>query len=334
MYIESRAPTRIDLAGGTLDIWPLYLFHQPAITVNVAIRLEAVCRITPRRDRRIVLISYDMNRREVYGSLGELRVSDRHRLTLAALLVEAFAPCVGLVLETDSQAPAGAGLGGSSALNIAICAALNELTRAGYSLAERIEIASNVEAQVIQVPTGKQDYFSATYGGASAIHWLVDGARRESIPVDLDGLEERMVLVYTGQPRASAINNWEVMKAHLDGNRRVRRNFDRIAAIAREMQMALAQNDWRAAAQLLRAEWEHRWRNAPAIATPFIHRLWPVARRAGAVAGKVCGAGGGGCVVYLVKPGARARVEEALHRAGARVLPVRIARRGLRVRRG
>ena len=141
MYIESRAPTRIDLAGGTLDIWPLYLFHQPAITVNVAIRLEAVCRITPRRDRRIVLISYDTSRRQVYNSIQELRTSDRHRLTLPALLVKAFAPRTGFVLETDSQAPAGAGLGGSSALNIAICGALNRFTRKNLPPAKLIEVA-------------------------------------------------------------------------------------------------------------------------------------------------------------------------------------------------
>lgn len=333
MYIESRAPTRVDLAGGTLDIWPLYLFHQPAVTVNVAINLEAACRITPRRDRKIVLISYDTREREVYGSLEELANLNRHRLTLPALLVKAFRPRAGLVLETDSEAPAGAGLGGSSALNIAICGALNELIHAGYSIAHRIEIAANVEAQVIEVPTGKQDYFSATYGGASAIHWRPDGSLRESIPVDAEELDQRLVLVYTGQPRVSAINNWEVMKSHLDGRPRVRRNFDKIAAIARAMHHALARNDWRAAGRLLRAEWEARWRNAPGIATPFIHRLWPIARRAGAVAGKVCGAGGGGCVVYLVRRGARERVERALAEAGARVLRVRMARRGLRVRR-
>lgn len=334
MHIESRAPTRIDLAGGTLDIWPLYLYHQPAVTVNVAIELHAACRLTPRRDRKIVLLSYDTRTREIFGLLKELAAAKNHHLALPALLVRAFRPQNGLVLETDSEAPAGAGLGGSSALNIAICGALNEFTRAGYSTAQRIVIARNVEAQVIRIPTGEQDYFSATYGGVSAIHWRPEGPLRVGIPLNLAELQERLVLVYTGEPRASAINNWQVMKAHIDGSRRVLRNFDELARIALEMHQALAEQDWREVGRLLHSEWQVRRRNAPGISTPFIDRLWPVARRAGAVASKVCGAGGGGCVVYFVEKGTRARVEQALGQAGARVIPVRIARRGLRLTRG
>ena len=85
-----------------------------------------------------------------------------------------------------------------------------------------------MEAQIIRVPTGVQDYYPALYGGVSAIELRADGVRRVAIPVDLDDFNQRIVLCYTGAPRNSGINNWEVMKAYIDGNASVQRNFDLI----------------------------------------------------------------------------------------------------------
>ncbi len=121
------------------------------------------------------------------------------------------------------------------------------------------------------------------------------------------------------------------MKAHIDGDRRVHRNFDRIAAIAGAMRAALERADWERVGELLRQEWSHRRRNVPGITTPLIDRLVKVTRRAGAMGAKVCGAGGGGCVFFLVEKGARQKVSALIEREGAQVLPVRVARRGVRV---
>src|SRR4029077_15230982 len=130
---------------------------------------------------------------------------------------------------------------------------------------------------------------------------------------------------YTGQSRNSGINNWEVMKAHLDGKRQVIRQFDRIAATAAEMHEALEQQDWSRAARLLKQDWEARKRNHPGITTARIERLMAAARRQGALAAKACGAGGGGCVLFLVEPEAKQRVQTALQQAGARLLSSEVA---------
>ncbi len=331
MKIVSRAPTRVDLAGGTLDIWPLYLFHEDSQTINFAVDLYASCVIEPRRDKKIHLLSRDLKSAESFPDLDALVRSRRYRLPLTALLVRYFRPRGGFTLTTDSQAPAGAGIAGSSALNIAICGALARFTRRNLSR-ERLQIvARNVEAQVIRVPTGDQDYFPAIYGGVNAVLLTPAGVVREAIRTDLAAFQRRIALCYTGAPRQSGINNWEVMKAHIDGRPQVIRNFDRIAAIARGMREALAKRDWDEAARLLREEWAHRRRNAPGISTPFIDHLIQVARRHGARAAKVCGAGGGGCVLFFTADGARRRVETALAREGGRVLNVRVATRGLTV---
>jgi len=215
---------------------------------------------------------------------------------------------------------------------VATAAALAQFTGRRLEPEKIREIAQNVEAQLIRVPTGCQDYYPALYGGVSAIHLQADGIHREAIRVSAAELNQRFLLAYTGAPRQSGINNWKVFQAHIDGDARVFRNFERIAAIAREMRQALARGDWNETARLLREEWKLRKTNSPRITTPFIDGLVKAAARQGAQAAKVCGAGGGGCVVFLCDPEARDRVAAAIAQGGAQVLPAKVESEGLRVK--
>jgi D-glycero-alpha-D-manno-heptose-7-phosphate kinase len=329
--ITAHAPCRADLAGGTLDLWPLYLFHPGALTLNFALEILTTCRVTPLKGKRIELCSLDTHQEDSYSDLEELVARSDHRHVLAAHLVRFFGPEPGLRVETDSQSPAGAGISGSSALMIATTAALARFTGRDLDLEEMRVVAQNIEAQIIRVPTGCQDYYPALYGGVSAIHLDADGIRRAAVPVAPEEIEMRFVLAYTGAPRQSGINNWEVFKSHIDGDKRVFRNFEEIAAIARDMHQALLRHDWEDVARLLREEWKLRRTNAPGIATPLIDQLIAVAGKNGGRAAKVCGAGGGGCVLLMVEEGAQDSVARAVNEAGGRILPMRVAREGLRV---
>src|SRR2546423_8064055 len=133
MRIESKAPPRVDLAGGTLDIWPLYLFHPGAVTVNAAITRYASCRIETQSpdDQGIRLISRDTQREESFESFAALVKGKRYKLPLLAEIVKFFQPRGGFTLSTNSEAPAGAGIGGSSALAVGLCAGPGPHTRAG-----------------------------------------------------------------------------------------------------------------------------------------------------------------------------------------------------------
>jgi len=331
MRVDARAPARVDLAGGTVDIWPLYLFHPGAQTVNIAIRCYASCVVETRADRRIVLVSQDQGIRETFENLTDLALG-QSQLPLLRELVLFYEPRRGITIKTSSQVPAGAGLGGSSALNIALCGALARVTGKRYMRSQILEIAKNVEAIVIRVPTGWQDYFPALYGGANAVHLERDGARRERLPLSFSDVEKRFVLCYTGQPRDSAINNWEVMKSHIDGDPKVRSNFDQITTIASQMREALLAKDWNDVAELLALEWENRKRNFKGISTPKIDRMIDQSHKYGTVAAKVCGAGGGGCVAFMVKPGTKPAVEHALARMGGQIITFGVSRSGLEVR--
>jgi D-glycero-alpha-D-manno-heptose-7-phosphate kinase len=328
--IVAQAPCRADLAGGTIDLWPLYLFHPGAMTLNFAVNILTTCRITPLKGKRIHLRSLDTRREEEFASFEELRRGKKFKLPLAARLLQFFAPKEGVLVETDSESPAGAGISGSSALMIATTAALARFTDRNLTLEQMRVIAQNVEAQIISVPTGCQDYYPALYGGVSALHLNADGIHRESVPVSPEEIESRFVLAYTGAPRQSGINNWEVFKAHINGDKRVFRNFDRIAEIAHSMYQALVRAEWNDVARLLREEWKLRRTNAPGITTPLIDKLIAAAGKNGGLAAKVCGAGGGGCVIFLVEKGTASRVATAIGDSGGRVLPLQVARDGLR----
>jgi len=304
--------------------------------VNCAITRYASCVIetAPEPSRRIVLASRDIQRKESFPSFEAFLRTTRYKLPLLAHLVRVFRPSMGFTLTTDSEAPAGAGIGGSSALAVAICAALDRLTGAGLRREEWIHISRDVEAIVIRVPTGTQDHYPPAFGGASAIVLAPGGEKREVLGCDLDELERRLVLCYTGKPTQHGINNWEVFKRHIDGDRRVSRNLEKISIIARAVREALDRNDWGEAGRLMREEWEFRRRNLRTISTPLVDRVISSARRRGALAGKVCGAGGGGCVTLLIDPDARARVEAAIVAEGAKLLPIKIDRAGVALQSG
>ncbi len=326
VHIHASAPTRIDLAGGTLDIWPLYLFHDGAQTLNAAISLRASCDLRSRADRRLVIVSEDSSQRVEADHWSQLR--DNHDLRLLGRLLHFF-QAEGIELTTRSDSPVGAGIAGSSALNIAVCGALNAWSGGHRTADEIFQIAMNVEAQAIDVPTGAQDYRPAYFGGISAVELGVNGVRRVPINVRPDELQQRLALAYTNASRNSGINNWDVTKRHIDGDPGVQRSFARIRDIAAAMRTALERRDWHEVGRQIAYEWENRKQLAPGVTTPEIDAMLEAARKAGAIGGKVCGAGGGGCLFCFGDPADIPDIRQALHESGARVLDFTIESRGL-----
>jgi D-glycero-alpha-D-manno-heptose-7-phosphate kinase len=333
MLIESFAPTRVDLAGGTIDIWPLYLFHPGAMTVNFALSLMASVRIETRNDQRIILESRDRNVgfETTVERMEELARDER--LTLVSKMVHFFRPTQGFHLIANSEAPAGAGISGSSALAIALIGALNRLVGDRYERRKFITLAANIETTVIKVPAGFQDYYPAFYGSASCIHFRADGIEREQINVDLAEIEKRFVICYTGEPRNSGINNWDSFKRHIDGDTDLFEIFERIRDAATKMRAALLANDWTEVANVMREAYPNRKRLAPGITTPQMDLLVEKALANGAEAAKVCGAGGGGCIAFLCAEGRKQEVAKALaEEEGAEILNWKVSREGLVVR--
>jgi D-glycero-alpha-D-manno-heptose-7-phosphate kinase len=331
-FAEATAPTRIDLAGGTLDIWPLYLFHPGALTVNVAIDRRAFCRVEAGGPG-VRIESRDTLQKAEAASVAEL--TGEGGLSLVAYILRALGIETGVRVVTHSRVPAGSGLGGSSALAVTIAAAAARY--AGRELDEdRLwPIVRDAEAQCIRVPTGVQDYHAAIHGSVLGVHLEPGVVKVERLAVDPGAVEECLILVDAGATRFSGINNWDVFKGQIDGDARVREALGAIAAVAVRVRQALVEGRYADAAPLLALEWEARKRLAPAVTTPDVDRIADAALRAGGAA-KVCGAGGGGMVAVWAAPGARGhgereRVLESLAQAGFRPVPFRVDLRGLEV---
>ena len=324
--IKSSAPTRIDLAGGTLDIWPLHLFFGNPPTLNAAIDLYATVEITPRKDKKIVLRSQDLKLKNLFSSVNAL--PDNHPLELLTRTIKFYAPKSGLEIITNCQAPQGSGIGGSSALNIALHGAMNKFVGKKYNKNEMIEIAKNIETQVIGVPAGCQDYYPAMYGGVRSVKPEFAGINTEMLPLNVKELTRHFILCYTGKPRNSGINNWKVTKKALDGDRKVIQNLKTISNCALEMYQLLKNGRITGIAKIFEIEWKARKQLAPTISTPTMEKLIQSAIKNGALAAKVCGAGGGGCLAFIVPPEKKQPIINDLNSKGGKVLHFNFVNRG------
>ncbi|RME75237.1 MAG: hypothetical protein D6776_03600 [Planctomycetota bacterium] len=338
----ARAPCRVDLAGGTLDLDPLYRFLGGAVTVNAAISVTARARLRPRADAAIVLRSADLDAEVSFAGLDELTRrlarTPPPPLALLARAVAFWAPGSGLELETTSEAPRGSGLGGSSALLVATLGALHtafgapaHLGTGNVDASALCRFAAGIEARHLEVPVGTQDYLAALHGGALALHYGLEGLRRvlrlpESV---LDWLEERLLVFYSGEAHFSGAPNWDVLRRYVERDPATRGAIAAIASIAQRLAAALERGDTSRVAERVNEEWTQRCRLSEQICPPALGELIEALRRAGASAVKACGAGGGGSVLALAPPASHAAICAAASTHGARRLPCRIVRQGL-----
>ena len=334
MKVSVTVPTRIDLAGGTLDVYPLYLFEDGGLTLNAAISVYGHVTVEERADARIHIRSKDAGAEETFASLDEMRAQLGGPLDLVKKALRFYKPCRGLNLFLHSEAPRGSGLGASSALLMALSSALNEIEGLGLSQDRIIDLGANIEAQVIGIPTGKQDYFPPLFGGVCSIWFDVDGHRLERMGESsdlVDRLNERLILTFTNLNRFSGLTNWAMLKRYIEKQGDTVVHMRRIKEVALAMRQSLASGHLDEFARLLAVEWENRKALAEGVTTPEIDTMIAAAEAAGARASKLCGAGGGGCMITYAEPEDVPAVKKALVDAGATLMPFRVVREGIQM---
>lgn len=327
---HAQAPIRIDLAGGTLDLSPVYLILKDQLqkapaTLNLGVDLYAntVIQIAPTQssDPRCTLQSMDLEVQEDCRQ-SELAQIDDPKLVLHAKFLKLFLDQIAdpelkqysIHLTTHALGPAGAGMGGSSALSVSILSALlawradvENGWEGSWSPDETegrdlIEWVRDVEMQVLGVPAGMQDYFAATFGGLQEIRWGERWHHSRQLKSDLlQKLQDRLLLFYSGHSRNSGINNWQVYQDFINEDPSTTQCMHQIAKHTDELTLSLEKEDWGAATQAVLKEWSARKRLAPDISTPEIDQFLEVVVSQENAAGKICGAGGGGCFYILFK---------------------------------
>jgi D-glycero-alpha-D-manno-heptose-7-phosphate kinase len=327
-----RAPVRADLAGGTLDLWPLYLFHHGSRTVNVAISFYAESEVVETGDGGIEIHLTDQQYRHRYESLKEMGADPKAALLHRAL--EHF-HLSGIRITTRTDAPRGSGLGGSSALTITLVRALSEIAGAPIEGEDLIFLVRDLETRLLGVPAGIQDYYPPVFGGIASLHLVPGVPKRQPLSaVAIPELARHMIMHYTGIAHFSGTNNWDMYKRQIDGDKKVQKGLAQIAQSAIEMERALEAADFKAAGAALGHEWRNRKALIDGISNPEIDAAIAAAVKAGAWAGKVCGAGGGGSIVFLLPPDKREAVIRALASVPGRVLDVAPVAHGITVDSG
>ena len=318
--IKASAPARVDLAGGTIDIWPIcLLLERPAVTVNVAIDLCAHVQLEPRDDGWLEIVSEDRGERVRLPV--DAVVHDR--LGLATRIAGWFGVGRGLSIRMHASGPPQSGLGGSSAMAIALGGAMARLHNRTLDAGRLRETVQNLETALLGKPTGYQDYYPALEGGVNVLTATPEGISLRRIEGGDEFLARHLLVADTRIEHQSGLNNWEVVRAYLDGDERVAASLELIRDCAARMALAVEARDIDAVAEALDEEWSARRRLSPVVTNERIDALVGAARDAGALAAKVCGAGGGGCLALLVRDTADGQVGEAIEAAGGRLVETR-----------
>lgn len=335
--VTSRVPTRVDLAGGTLDINPLFHLLEHKATVNMGVNVDAVVRVRSGAGEEYELTSADLGV-TVTGSRDQV-LADPSLPLVTGLLRALWQPgWPALSIHMRAASPAGAGLGGSSALGVALAAAL---ARAAVEVdpdqsfpagPELVALVQNVETALIRVPTGCQDYWGAWYGGYNIIRYPPAGVRVQNLPMtDLPELGEQLLLVYSGVSRASATNNWDIFREAFAGNQGILDGLNAIGLAAERAAAALEAGDTEGLLAASAEEWSLRRKLWPSIETGETRAIDQACRRAGAGLVRICGAGGGGVMAVFCPPEKREEVARAARAAGGQILPGGPASTGLEV---
>lgn len=320
--ISIKSPTRVDLAGGTLDMWPLYNFVGGAATINVAISIYTYAEISDLPGTEIQIESSDIGANLKFKDLESLLSSSDRQLALYKPVIAFFRPRKGFLLKTRSESPVGGGLGGSSSLTISILKAFAAWTGQKFKSAdEMVMIAHNLEAQLLSTPTGTQDYYPAVDGGLNIIDFSERGISSANYSFENTPFESHMSLVYTGKAHHSGLNNFEVLQGAVRKDEVVLAALHEIKKIADQMRQTCLERNWKDLPRLFSEEYRARVKLCPSFSSPEISNMQQIALRHGAEAVKICGAGGGGCVLVWSPIEKKAGVEHALTQAGFQVLP-------------
>lgn len=328
MLIRSKAPLRLGFAGGGSDVSP-YCDQYGGAVLNASINLSSFCTIEPTEDGMVTFVAYDREEEFVapsatsyaYDGLLDLHKGVYNRI------VQDFndGQPLSLKISTYSDAPAGSGLGSSSTMVVAILTAFAELLHLPLGEYDVAHLAFEIERQDIGLRGGAQDQYAATFGGVN----FMEFHEQNRVTVNplrikkwiLSELEASTVLYYTGVSRSSDKIIAQQIESYKSGSGKSVEAVHQLKRDASAMKEALLRGNIRQFGEILGRSWEVKRQVADQISNPEIEKVMAVASDAGAWAGKVSGAGGGGFIMFIVDPVDRVKLVRALNQQDGDVVP-------------
>jgi len=328
-YFRARAPLRISLCGGGTDVSP-YPEEHGGMVLSATINQYAHASLRPRRDSRLTLASLDYDMVARYDHPRRIKLDGN--LDLIKAVVRAFKVRRGADLWVHSDAPPGSGLGSSSTLVVALIGVMGEWLRRPLPDYGVAELAYRIERVDLGLAGGRQDQYASAFGGFNFIEFNADGTVVNPLRIRSDVLNEleyRLLLCYMGQTRQSAKIIERQTAAYRAGEASVVEALRRLKSETLEMKKALLLGKVDALGELLHEAWESKKKLDEGISNSHVDRLYQLARREGAIGGKMPGAGGGGYFLLLTRFDRKHRVAAVLEKHGGQVVPFQFERRGL-----
>jgi D-glycero-alpha-D-manno-heptose-7-phosphate kinase len=332
--INVRSPLRVDFVGMT-DYVPACKAFGGSI-INATINKYIYATLTQRYDKKIVLHAPDQNDKRVevenHGAL-----DGQGELGLAQEIIRRFKFKHGIELTTYSEMPAGAGLGSSSTIATCLIAALDAMTGCRMTAHEMAEMARDCETVALGVTYGWQDQYSPVTGGGvkfmkywpESLGWHVEVDRIAMTAAHLAELEKSMVVCYSGISRPAKAILDAVAEGVEEGKREVVEALKGMSRCAEEIRLRLLAGEVNEIGLLLTEAWELHQRLHPEVTNERIEELYRIAIKAGAAGGRVCGAGGGGALLFMAAPNKEYAVRTALRDANARIFDCSVDQQGL-----
>jgi len=331
LTLRSRAPIRLDLAGGWTDV-PPFSAEVGGAVVNAAINRYSYTTLRLHPTDTIRLISADYNLSLTLPGGDNLAYDGKLDLLKAA--INRIGPHEGVELFVRADAPPGSGTGSSGATGIAILGVLNALRSQPLSLHQLAELAHVLEVDELHVAGGKQDQYAAALGGVNYLEFkdpYVSSSPLRLSDSTVNEMEKRLILCYTGHTRVSGNIISAVQTAYRARNDRTVRALHRMVGVADEMRGALLRGEVDALGPLLLENWACQKDLHASVTNPEIDHLFDVALARGATGGKALGAGGGGCLLFLAIADREHEVRAALAQEGVEIMPFNLDRQGLQV---
>ena len=329
MLIRSRAPIRIDLAGGWTDV-PPFAEREGGAVVNLAISRYTYVSLRRRENRSVRLHSEDYRVTVEAADIADLAYDGALDLVKAALIRVAIDHVI--EITTRSDAPPGSGLGTSAAMGVAVTGALAAIDGALPSRHQLAALATALEVDELAIAGGKQDQLASALGGANFLEFGPGSPTVTPLPMSIGvmaEIEKRLVLCYSGLSRLSGDIIQRVQEAYRAGEPATCDALRAMQRLARSAREALTSGAIEELGPILQANWRCQQALHSTVSNADIDRLFSVAERHGSIGGKACGAGGGGCIVFLAAPESDRSLRVALAEAGARLIDYSLDRSGL-----
>jgi D-glycero-alpha-D-manno-heptose-7-phosphate kinase len=336
MLIRARAPLRLGLAGGGTDLSP-YCEEFGGAVLNATIDHYAYATLEPLTGTQVHFEARDIDFSEsVDADPTALTLESRamlHRAVYRRICRDflggrAF-PCS---LSTYCEAPPGSGLGSSSTIVVAMVKAFVEALSLPLGEYDIARLAFSIERVDAKLQGGRQDQYAATFGGFNFMEFYAD----ERVIVNplrvknwiLSELEASVVLFFTGVSRSSASIIAEQAQNISSGTTTAIDSMHQLKSDAYAMKEAVLKGEFTRFAEILNRSWEAKKQTAKSISNVRIDKLFDLAKGAGAIGGKVSGAGGGGFITFVVDPRARLDVIRKLEQEDGNVLTCSFTKRG------